>query len=308
MSSSRVSPAKSLAHYSDDRAAHRNGALRAINRAMMSAVLIFMLSAFPAWSITPATAAEAIPSDNADWTAFPSLHQGPAKMYAPTDPCLPPDVTDWREVTLRSREHLENGYSGARIIIRRDTFELVLEGLRPEGTAEALYTTTVGLGDAHSPTPTGGFVLNHVYCYPDVILYDDRESKIPAVYKGFLAPLMLCEEDGRCERFRDLGIHGFDAVAHPNRDRIRSETVGPVSSGCIRVPDPCGFKTALIRLVGVGPLRKNERGCYHWLRRPVHVWIVDDEVTIASLVTGGLAHVGRGLKSLLGIFAPEPPH
>jgi len=196
-------------------------------------------------------------------------------------------------------------FAAARIIIRRDTFELVLEGVRGDGTTEALYTTTVGLGDAGSPTPSGNFVLNHVYCYPDLILYDDQETKIPNVYKAFLAPLMLCDDNGHCERHRDLGIHGFDAASHPNRTRIRTATVGPVSSGCIRVPDPCALKTALIRLVGVGPLRKNERGCYHWLRRPVEVWIVDDEVTLASLVAGGLAQVGKGLKNLLDIFAPD---
>lgn len=271
-----------------------------------AAIIALALSVAVGVSIpSPTTAAPPLP-ECPDWTDFPSPHHGIAPPRPPSDPCLPPDVTDWRELTLRQKEqHLEGNYSAARIIIRRDTFELVLEGLRGDGTAEVVYTTTVGLGDAGSPTPTGTFILNHIYCYPDLILYDDRETKIPNVYKGLLAPLMFCDETGRCTRYHDLGLHGFEAAAHPNRDRIRAETVGPVSSGCIRVPDPCGFKTALIRLVGVGPVRKNERGCYHWLRRPVEVWIVDDEVSLVSLVTGGLVHVGKGLKSLFEMFAPE---
>ncbi|MCA1960266.1 MAG: L,D-transpeptidase [Desulfomonile sp.] len=271
--------------------------------ATISIAALLMLAGL---SALPASAAETPLLDSPDWTAFPSPYHQPVQLHAPTDPCLPPDVTNWRELTLRQEEqHLGGKFSVARIVIRRDIFELVLEGVRSDGTTEALYTTKVGLGDADSPTPPGNFVLNHVYCYPDLVLYDDHETKIPNVYNGFLAPLMLCDDNGRCERHRDLGIHGFDAAAHPNRARIRTATVGPVSSGCIRVPDPCAFKTALIRLVGVGPLRKNERGCYHWLRRPVDVWIVDDDVTLVSLVTGGLAQVGKGLKSLLDIFVSD---
>jgi hypothetical protein len=75
-----------------------------------------------------------------------------------------------------------------------------------------------------------------------------------------------------------------------------------VSSGCIRIPNPCEFKTQLIRAVGIGPIRRNDRGCYHWLDKPVEVFIVDQETTIVSLVRGGLAQIGNRLKNLLGGF------
>ncbi len=204
---------------------------------------------------------------------------------------------------MRQKEQKIGGeYVGAQIIIDREEFKLVLEALRRDGSIEEVYTSRVALGDPKDLTPTGKFLINHVYCYPDVILYDDNEVRLPNVYKGFLAPLLICDEEGNCDRYQDLGIHGFDASAHPNRERIRPDTYGPVSHGCIRVPDPCGFKTALIRMAGVGPVKKNDRGCYHWLQKPVPVWIVDRDSSVAALIKEGFLQVGRGIKSLLKVF------
>lgn len=245
------------------------------------------------------------PPDNVPPSGSPSdASPRDESLVPPSDPCLPPDVKDWKELCVRQKENdLDADFKDARIIIRRESFRLILEGIRADGSSEEIYSTPVGLGDVNTQTPTGEFLINHVYCYPDVVLYDDRENKIPNVYKALLLPLLACDETGHCERFHELGIHGFDASAHPNRDRIRPEAFGPTSSGCIRVPDPCRFKLALVRLVGVGPLRKNERGCYHWLNKPVAVSIVDaDDITVASLLKGGLLQVGKGLKGLLDMF------
>lgn len=224
---------------------------------------------------------------------------------APPDPCLPGLYRDWRELSIHNREGFtETRFKGARIVIDHKTFQLVLQGVLSDGSVEDVYETHVALGDAETPTPGGSFVINHIYCYPDVVFFDSSQEKIPALYKGFFAPLLACDEHGNCERFRELGMHGFEPSAYPQPDRIRPETFGAVSGGCIRLPDPCQFKTALIRLVGLGPLRKNDRGCYHWLNKPVEVRISEDDGILASILDGGLLQVRRGLRTLMGIFMP----
>jgi hypothetical protein len=212
---------------------------------------------------------------------------------------------DWRELSLHERhERPESQFVGARIVIERETFHMNLHGIRPDGSAEVVYETHVALGDAESPTPGGNFIINHIYCYSDVVFFDLHHGKVPALYKSFFAPLLACDEQGNCERYRELGLHGFDPSAYPEPGRIRPETYGAVSGGCIRLPDPCAFKTALIRLVGLGPLKKNDRGCYHWLNKTVEVRISDDSGMLVSILEEGLVHVRRGLRNLLGTFRP----
>jgi hypothetical protein len=227
----------------------------------------------------------------------------PESVQPPQDPCLSSLYRDWQELSTeeKGKPPLDQ-YSRGRIIIDRDRFHLTLEGVRRDGSSDQVYETHVALGNPDAPTPLGVFVINHVYCYPDVVFFTENQEKIAALYKGFFAPLLLCDEGGRCDRFHDLGIHGFDASAYPEPASIRPETHGAVSAGCIRLPDPCQFKASLIRLVGVGPIKRNERGTYHWLEKPVEVWIVDETVTLGSLVQEGVQQLGRGLRNLWGLI------
>lgn len=240
-----------------------------------------------------------------DSTVPPATDSEGALEFAqpPLDPCLPALYRDWREF---SREEKERGpwrdFAACRIIITRETFHLIMEGIRSDGSAEEIYETHVALGTPDTPTPAGRFLINHIYCYPDVIFYDPEHEKIPALYNGFFAPLLVCDDQGNCGRFRELGIHGYDPTVYQHPVSFEGATYGGVSSGCIRIPNPCEFKTLLIRAVGIGPMRRNDRGCYHWLDKPVEVFIVDEETTLVSLVRGGLAQIGKGLKKLLGGF------
>lgn len=229
----------------------------------------------------------------------------------PEDPCLPPLYRDWREFALFKPEGDENGGGHRlRIVIDRANFLLSVEQSNSDGSYEQIYETHVGLGDVNSPTPEGTFVINHVYCYPDVLYFDSHEARIPNLYKGFFAPLLSCNRKGRCHRFRELGMHGYDASAYPHPERVSHQTYGPASAGCIRVPDPCTLKALLIRIVGVGPIHKNDRGCYHWLNNPVEVVIegdypwFDERSPAMSIVQRGFMRVQEGLKSVLGILGP----
>jgi hypothetical protein len=85
---------------------------------------------------------------------------------------------------------------------------------------------------------------------------------------------------------------------------IRPGAEGHSSGGCIRLPDPCAFKKALTRSARLGPLRKNERGSYHWLERPIEVLIYDDKATILSLLEEGIGLVSRRVGSALGLLGP----
>ncbi|MEJ2719413.1 MAG: L,D-transpeptidase, partial [Deltaproteobacteria bacterium] len=214
-------------------------------------------------------------------------------LQPPVDPCLPSLYRDWQELSIDERERRpEEKFTAGRIIIERQAFHLTLEGIRTDGSVEEIYETHVALGNIDTPTPTGRFLINHIYCYPDVVFYDAEREKIPALYNGFFAPLLACNDRGACARFHELGIHGYDPAAYQQPVSFEEATYGGVSSGCIRIPNPCRFKTELISLVGIGPVRKNDRGCYHWLDKPVEVFIVDDEITVASFVRGGLLQIG----------------
>jgi hypothetical protein len=244
-----------------------------------------------------------------DAVATPPGDQSAHLPQPPDDPCLPRLYKDWRELGQDTNSvDLQNGFARVRIVINRAEFELVLEGIRKDESVEEIYRTPIALGDIDSPTPGGEFIINHVYCYPDVLFFPADADPIPGLYGGFFAPLLVCDRYGRCERFLDLGLHGFQASALPHHTRIRVATYGAVTAGCIRLPDPCKFKSLLVAAVGLGPLKKNKRGSYHWLNKPVHVLIIgsypgtEDQTTIASLVEQGLVRFRDGLKDLLGAF------
>ncbi len=258
-----------------------------------------------------AKAPEPDPASRVDYWAPPAEE---APLCPPDDPCLPRLYKDWREFAEDNRSsQREGGFIGARITIDRANFILTLEGIARDGREDAVYRTHVGLGDFNTPTPAGRFIINHLYCYPDVVFFTVDSQQIPFLYKGFFAPILKCDRTGHCRRYRELGIHGFDASALPNLPKdARVIRYGAVSNGCIRVPDPCRLKKELIRLVGIGALRKNERGCYHWLKRPVEVVIEgdypgtqdDEPLTLVSIFEQGVSQVQNGLKDLISVFGP----
>jgi len=244
--------------------------------------------------------------------SLPKLPHPEAPVQPPDDPCLPRLYKDWQEFSLYDDpDNPLPKFAHIRIVIDRSNFTLVLEGIRKDDSVQEIYRTSVALGDTGTPTPEGQFVINHIYCYPDVVFFDASSRRVPALYKGFFAPLLLCDKSGRCQRFRDLGMHGYDPSAlHAGSPGDGQETYGAVSAGCIRVPDPCQLKTRLIRLAGLGPLRQNDRGCYHWLGKPVEVLIegdypwLDENSTLASIVNHGLSKIRNGLNTVLGAFGP----
>jgi hypothetical protein len=212
-------------------------------------------------------------------------------------------------MSLHNQENVSyHGFAAFRIHIDRSNFEMTFEGIHRDDSVEEIYRTHVGVGDTESPTPQGRFLINHVYCYPDVVLFDASGEPVPEVYGGFFAPILLCDEQGRCERHRELGMHGFHHPGASDPQVTPVNTYGAISAGCIRLPDPCKFKASLIRLVGIGPMKRNDRGSYHWLNKPVEV-IIDgaypggeEELTLLSLIREGAAQVQGGLKSVLDIF------
>ncbi|MFA6217956.1 MAG: L,D-transpeptidase [Candidatus Omnitrophota bacterium] len=233
------------------------------------------------------------------------------KTQAPYDPCLPGLYRDWLEYsddqeTLRKG----SGVNGARILIDRIRYEIIIEALFRDGTAREAYRGAVALGAPKTPTPKGRFIINHLYCYPDVIFFASDSEPIANLYRGFFAPLQICDTYGHCERYNDLGLHGFELSAHPHPEVLQGGVYGPVSGGCVRVSDPCAIKRNLVRLVGVGKLGKNERGTYHWLKKNVEVVIFDEEpeqdgaITLAGILEEGLTSIGTGLKSVMNLFQP----
>ncbi len=222
------------------------------------------------------------------------------QVQAPNDPCLPPLYRDWSEAAAHNEvTHPGSKFADAKILIDLADFQLILEGILPDGSRKVVYRTEVGVGEPYTPTPEGRFFINHVYCYPDVTFFTGDSGKIPALYNGFFAPLLACDKQGNCRRYREMGIHGFNGSAHPRPKEINVETVGAVSNGCVRLPDPCAFKAALIRLVGVGPIRKDERGSYHWLNQPVEVAITEGEPALVSIVRQGLQFLRSGIEQIL---------
>ncbi|MGO9571098.1 MAG: L,D-transpeptidase family protein [Desulfomonilaceae bacterium] len=249
-------------------------------------------------------------SSPASLDAQPRPVDSPACLAeAPDDPCLPPLYKNWREMSLHNQENAYyHEFSRFRIHIDRSNFELIFEGIHRDESVEEIYRTHVGLGDTESPTPEGRFLINHVYCYPDVVLFDASGEPVPGVYDGFFAPLLLCDEQGRCERHRELGMHGYNHPGGSDPQVTLASTYGAISAGCIRLPDPCRFKASLIRLVGIGPMKRNDRGSYHWLNKPVEVVIDgdypggEDQLTLLSLIREGAVQVQEGLKNVLDIF------
>ena len=226
-------------------------------------------------------------------------------IEAPIDRCLPALYRDWSEASNYFANNPKYPrFVGARIIIDVQTFHLTLEGILGDGSPVIVYETEVGIGEPQSPTPEGEYVINHVYCYPDVMYFSGNHHKVPGLYKGFLAPLLICRKHGRCRRYRGIGIHGFEASAYPHPEEILHETYGQVSAGCIRLPDPCAFKTALVQTVRLGPVRKNERGTYHWLKTPIDVIVVNPEPVLVTIVRDGLGFLRNGIESILN-GAPE---
>lgn len=265
-------------------------------------------SAAPKQGDIPATPDVTSPPPTVAPPVLESTVPSPAVVEAPNDPCLPGLYTNWQEF---SQDNSDGGprpeFKALRIYIDRLNFQLVLEGLLKDDSVEEIYRTHVALGDVGSPTPEGRYVVNHIYCYPDVVFFDANAERVPGLYNGFFAPLLICDEQGKCQRFRELGMHGFQASAIPAGRHISPATVGAVSAGCIRLPDPCKFKKALMKAAGLGGLKYNDRGAYHWLKRPVEVVINDgypdaDDTNLASIIERGVTQVQEGLKSLFDVF------
>ena len=231
--------------------------------------------------------------------------------FVPDDPCLPRLYKNWYEFSVDARQDVaDQGFAAFRILLDRATFTLKFQGLHRGGPAETLYESSCGIGESNSPTPEGRFIINHVYIYPDVAYFGASGEPHRGLYNGFFAPVLVCDGGGLCQRFQELGIHGFNPAAYPDPSAIRPETRGAVSGGCVRLPDPCRFKTTLIQTVGIGPAKKNDRGVYHWLNKPVAVIISgdypgsDEFGSVVTLFEQGLLHVRDGLKNLLGSFGP----
>lgn len=221
------------------------------------------------------------------------------------DPCLPPLYSDWGEFSVDHNDYRRSrGIVGARIVIDIDRFTMTLEAVYRNGETGHVLSQDVAVGDEKSPTPEGSFLVNHVYCYPDVLFFGDHSSPVQGLYNGFFAPLLICDDQQRCKRFKELGLHGFQGKFHPNLTSVNQETFGAVSGGCIRISDPCSFKRELLKLVGTGPLRKNDRGSYHWLNKTVMVTIKgakydEQEKTLASMIEESIFSIGSEISSLV---------
>lgn len=224
----------------------------------------------------------------------------------PDDPCLPSLYTNWGEFSDEMEDYRRsNRIIGARISIDPSNYQIFLEAILENGSTKEIIRQNAAVGDRKTPTPQGFFFINHIYCYPDVLFFGEDSTPVRGLYGGFFAPLLLCDEKRNCKRFNNLGIHGFQAAYHPNQAAIVPSTFGPVSAGCVRLSDPCAFKMELIRIVGLGSLRKNDRGYYHWLKMPVQVvvrgnGIIDaDQTTIVSMLENSMATVGEEFSNML---------
>ncbi len=252
----------------------------------------------------PIPAPEPIPSPEENTSQARSRNEA---LEPPDDPCLPPLYKDWEEFSRFTGAGAATSDGRLRIVIDRAMFSLVLEETSSEGAPKVVYHTRVALGDLRSPTPEGSFVINHIYCYPDVAYFSPAQEKVSNLYNGFFAPLLLCDADGKCPRFQSLGLHGFLPEARPDSS-IRPETFGAVSGGCIRLPDPCSFKKSLISRARLGPRRTNDRGSYHWLKMPIDVLIVNgypssaDSPAFFDIFTDSLDRLGKGLGELFRQF------
>ncbi len=210
----------------------------------------------------------------------------------PNDPCLPKGSQDWKEA-FQSGIYRQDpgGYIDLRLVIDRASYTMVFQGLKANGHIEELYRSQVGLGTHEAMTPVGLFYINHVYCYPGVIYFTDSGDSIKDLYAALFAPLLKCDSNGDCFRYEQLGIHGLNPNLLPSGDQGVFQLYGPVSEGCVRIPDPCGFKRTLIHFAGIGPIKRNDRGYYHWLNKPVRVEVVDEIGW--SVFTSVVSAIGR---------------
>ncbi len=222
------------------------------------------------------------------------------------DPCLPAIYKDWSEFSIDMEDYRSsNRIVGARIAIDPANYQLCLEAILKNGTTKEIIRQNVAVGNGKTPTPEGSFFINHVYCYPDVLFFGENSKPVKGLYSGFFAPLLLCDQSRNCRRFNELGLHGFHAAHHPNPASINPHTFGAVSAGCVRISDPCGFKMELIRVVGIGSLRKNDRGYYHWLKKPVQVVVQGDDIhdadqtTIVSILGNSVSTMGVELSNII---------
>ena len=222
------------------------------------------------------------------------------------DPCLPALYKDWSEFSIDMEDYRRsNKIVGASISIDPANYQIRLEAILSNGKKKEIIRQNVGVGGPTSPTPEGFFIINHIYCYPDVLFFPENSEPIKGLYSGFFAPLHLCDQGRNCRRHNDLGLHGFHVAHHPNSDSINHQTFGAVSAGCVRVSDPCSFKMELIRLVGIGSLRQNDRGYYHWLKKPVQVVVQGEEIhdadqtTIASILEESISSFGLEFSNII---------
>jgi hypothetical protein len=245
-------------------------------------------------------------------SSIPSIALSREQFFnEPNDPCLPALYRDWREFSLYEHNDSESKrLKNIRVFIDRSSFHLRLLATDSSDTVVEIYSSPVGLGDVNTPTPTGRFWINHIYCYPDVVFFDPTSTPIALKYNGFFAPLLVCDGSGRCDRYRDMGIHGFRLPANSDATSYSiDETFGSVSGGCIRLPNPCLFKQELIRIAGLGPRKKNDRGSYHWLNKPVEVLIegeypgMNDYPTLVDLLGQSFSKAKTGLLKALDVFS-----
>lgn len=226
------------------------------------------------------------------------------EVKTPDDPSLPSLYKDWSEFSADSEEYRrKNRIAGARIVINLQSYNLVLEAISDNGDTKSVVSQNVGVGNIQSPTPEGEFIINHIYCYPDVLLFDANSNPVPGVYDGFFAPLLVCDGKSNCRRVKELGLHGFQGKFYPNFAGINPGTSGAVSAGCVRIPNPSSFKMELIRVVGIGPIKKNERGSFHWLKKPIPVVVrgydYDQEMpTLVSIIEQSISSIGGELHNI----------
>ena len=221
------------------------------------------------------------------------------------DPCLPALYKDWSEFSIDMEDYRRsNQIVGATISIDPRNYQIRLEAILSNGGKKEIVRQNVAVGDPKTPTPDGFFIINHIYCYPDVLFFPENSKPIKGLYRAFFAPLHLCDQGRNCRRFNHLGLHGFHAAYHPNSGSINQQTFGAVSAGCVRISDPCSFKMELIRVIGIGSLRKNDRGCYHWLKKPVQVVVREEEIhhdnqtTIASILEESISTLGLEFSNI----------
>lgn len=222
------------------------------------------------------------------------------------DPCLPRLYKDWEEFSVDHEEYRRsNRIIAARIVVDTVKFSLTLEAILPGSEIKPVITQNVGVGDIRTPTPEGSFIINHIYCYPDVMFFGDNAKPVSGLYNGFFAPLLVCDEHNNCARHKSMGIHGFEGIFHPGHVSITPGTYGAISGGCVRISNPCSLKIELMRIVGVGPIRKNDRGCYHWLKKPVQVVVngkdlENEQPTIVSLIEESIFYLGKEVADIFG--------